>query len=119
MHSRLFLLLACAIALPACAQGSVDQTQPDPPAAVDMRRDDPVVEPDMRPDMMNEEPDMKPPEPETVRGSQVTSAGGGRAVTRDHKVRVILGAPIPAGEARTPGHKIGLVAGAAQHGQQR
>lgn len=119
MHSRLFLLLACATALPACAQGSVDQTPPEPAAVVDMRQDGPVVDPDMRPDMMNETPDMKPPAPETVRGSQVMSAGGGRVVTRDHKVRVILGAPVPAGEAKTSGHTIELGAGAAQHGQRR
>ena len=61
--------------------------------------------------------DMGPPAPQTKRGALSPSAGGGVLETPQHKARVLIGAPTPAGKSRTPRYTIELGAGAQQHGQ--
>jgi len=115
----LILLLTLTL---GCAEGSGAPVEPDQP---DSGSD---VGPNNMEDMGTSEdtgnnpvPDMPPdmtPEPgPTVQTTFMPSGGGGESTTTQHQLRIVVGAPSPAGELRTNQHHIQLGVGSAQHGQ--
>lgn len=106
------MLILFSVLVFGCAEGTSTATPPLP----DMGNPDmPDTNNDAGTDAGNNVPDM-PPVP-AMQTTLMPGASGGQVETSKHQLRIVVGAPTPAGDLRTPNHTIQLGVGPAQHGQ--
>lgn len=117
--SRRVALLCCAAALfwfgAGCAEEKYAPAAQDPPdaSAPDLRE-----LPDLGHDMIvAPDPDL-PPTPRRLHPTLSVGSSGGKLSTPNHRARILIGPPTPAGRLQSARHRVLLGPGPAQHGQK-